>query len=85
MSKLFEPFAMRGHTLSNRIAMAPMTRSRNPDGIANDLTAQYYRQRAGAGLRGNPDLALRRGIPLHPRHLHEPAGRRVAPGDRGGA
>lgn len=50
MSKLFEPFAMRGHTLSNRIAMAPMTRSRNPDGIANDLTAQYYRQRAGAGL-----------------------------------
>jgi 2,4-dienoyl-CoA reductase-like NADH-dependent reductase (Old Yellow Enzyme family) len=50
MSKLFEPFTMRGRKLANRIAMAPMTRSRNPDGIANDLTAQYYRQRATAGL-----------------------------------
>lgn len=50
MSKLFEPYTMRGRKLANRIAMAPMTRSRNPDGIANDLTAQYYRQRATAGL-----------------------------------
>ncbi len=50
MSKLFEPVALGGRTLANRIAMAPMTRSRNPDGIANDLNALYYRQRAGAGL-----------------------------------
>ena len=50
MSKLFRPFAMRGRTLANRVAMAPMTRSRSPEGIANDLTAQYYRQRATAGL-----------------------------------
>ncbi|RYZ89540.1 MAG: alkene reductase [Proteobacteria bacterium] len=36
--------------LANRIAMAPMTRARNPDCIANELTALYYCQRATAGL-----------------------------------
>ncbi|CAN5370650.1 hypothetical protein BH11BAC5_BH11BAC5_14620 [soil metagenome] len=38
-------------TLTNSIAMAPMTRARSDgDGIANDLTALYYTQRASAGL-----------------------------------
>lgn len=39
-------------TLKNRIVMAPMTRSRadNPDNAATELTAQYYAQRASAGL-----------------------------------
>jgi 2,4-dienoyl-CoA reductase-like NADH-dependent reductase (Old Yellow Enzyme family) len=50
MSKLFEPVALGGLTLANRIAMAPMTRARNPNGIPNELNALYYRQRASAGL-----------------------------------
>ncbi len=47
---LFQPFDLAGTPLRNRIAMAPMTRARNPDYVANELTAQYYRQRASAGL-----------------------------------
>ncbi|WP_133935546.1 alkene reductase [Stenotrophomonas sp. CC22-02] len=47
---LFHPFDLAGTALRNRIAMAPMTRARNPGSVANDLTAQYYRQRASAGL-----------------------------------
>lgn len=47
---LFRPFDLAGLPLHNRIAMAPMTRARNPGAIANALTAQYYRQRASAGL-----------------------------------
>jgi 2,4-dienoyl-CoA reductase-like NADH-dependent reductase (Old Yellow Enzyme family) len=57
---LFEPFALGRHMLRNRIAMAPMTRSRNPDGVANDLTALYYRQRAQAGL------IVTEGMPISP-------------------
>ena len=37
-------------TLSNRIVMAPMTRSRAINNIPNDLMATYYSQRATAGL-----------------------------------
>ncbi len=47
---LFRPFDLAGTPLHNRIAMAPMTRARNPGAVANELTAQYYRQRASAGL-----------------------------------
>lgn len=50
MSSLFDPIQVGTLTLRNRIAMAPMTRARNPDGVASDLTALYYSQRAGAGL-----------------------------------
>ena len=35
---------------NNRIVMAPMTRSRAIDNIPNDLMAEYYSQRATAGL-----------------------------------
>jgi N-ethylmaleimide reductase len=36
---------------SNRIVMAPVTRSRyGEDGVPNELHAEYYAQRAGAGL-----------------------------------
>ncbi|PTQ07440.1 alkene reductase [Sphingomonas oleivorans] len=65
MSKLFEPFSLGDRILPNRIAMAPMTRSRNPDGVPNDLTALYYRQRAGAGLivtEGTPISATAEGF-----------------------
>ncbi|TGR16268.1 alkene reductase, partial [Mesorhizobium sp. M8A.F.Ca.ET.197.01.1.1] len=47
---LFRPFDLSGTLLRNRIVMAPMTRARNPGSVANALTAQYYRQRASAGL-----------------------------------
>lgn len=50
LSTLFQPYAMGDRLLANHIAMAPMTRARNRDCVADDLTALYYRQRATAGL-----------------------------------
>ena len=50
MKNLFEPAKVGLLELKNRIAMAPMTRARNADGIANDHNAIYYAQRSGAGL-----------------------------------
>jgi len=38
-------------TLSNRVVMAAMTRLRcGPQGIPNDLVAEYYSQRASVGF-----------------------------------
>ncbi len=51
MTTAFEPYDLAGHKLSNRIAMAPMTRSRAAEGgTATELTAEYYTQRASGGL-----------------------------------
>ncbi|QND99472.1 N-ethylmaleimide reductase (plasmid) [Burkholderia cenocepacia] len=50
MSKLFTSYDMAGAILSNRVVMAPMTRTRTVDNVPNDLTAVYYAQRASAGL-----------------------------------
>ncbi len=48
---LFEPVRIGDITLANRIAMAPLTRSRAQEGnVPGPLTAEYYAQRAGAGL-----------------------------------
>jgi len=48
---LFDPFRMGPLTLPNRIVMAPMTRNRaSADGTPLPLMAEYYRQRASAGL-----------------------------------
>jgi N-ethylmaleimide reductase len=48
---LFESFAARSLQLSNRMVMAPMTRSRATPGHTPDaLMAKYYGQRATAGL-----------------------------------
>ncbi|MCF8366449.1 MAG: alkene reductase [Bacteroidales bacterium] len=49
---LFEKFDLKGTTLSNRVVMAPLTRRRatEPKLAANDLIAEYYLQRASAGL-----------------------------------
>jgi N-ethylmaleimide reductase len=49
---LFKSFKGKNIELSNRIIMAPMTRSRsdNPENKATELTAKYYEQRATAGL-----------------------------------
>ena len=48
---LFEPFTLRSLQVSNRLVMSPMTRSRAVDAnTPNALMAQYYGQRATAGL-----------------------------------
>jgi 2,4-dienoyl-CoA reductase-like NADH-dependent reductase (Old Yellow Enzyme family) len=51
MPSLFDPLQLGDLTLPNRILMAPLTRSRaGASRVPNELMAQYYRQRAGAGL-----------------------------------
>lgn len=50
MSNLFTPYDLSGVPLANRVVMAPMTRTRTPENIPNELTALYYAQRASAGL-----------------------------------
>ncbi len=48
---LFTPYRMGALTLPNRIVMPPMTRSRAAAGnVPTPLMAQYYAQRASAGL-----------------------------------
>lgn len=47
---LFLPYDLGSLNLSNRIAMAPMTRSRAINNLPNDIMAKYYGQRASAGL-----------------------------------
>lgn len=48
---LFSPYMLGDLTLTNRMVMAPMTRSRAIAGnVPNPMAADYYRQRAGAGL-----------------------------------
>src|SRR5579859_166357 len=49
---LFQPYALGSLELPNRIVMPPMTRSRasQPGDIPNALMAEYYAQRASAGL-----------------------------------
>ncbi|TDB87714.1 alkene reductase [Actinomadura sp. KC216] len=51
-SPLLLPYEGPHLTLRNRIAMAPMTRNRADDatGVPHPLTAEYYAQRATAGL-----------------------------------
>lgn len=46
----FAPYQVAGIELKNRIAMAPMTRTRATDGVPDELTRLYYSQRATAGL-----------------------------------
>lgn len=48
--KLLEPYNLGGLQLPNRVVMAPLTRSRAKDDIADEMTAAYYAQRATAGL-----------------------------------
>ncbi|GAB4257130.1 MAG: alkene reductase [Methylomicrobium sp.] len=49
---LFTPTALGRYMLRNRIVMAPLTRCRakQPGDIPWEMNADYYRQRAGAGL-----------------------------------
>ncbi len=41
---------MGAFDLRNRMAMAPLTRNRSPGSVPGDLSVEYYRQRATAGL-----------------------------------
>src|SRR5665213_456386 len=50
-SDLFQPVRLGPYELANRIVMAPLTRSRAGEGgIPGPLMAEYYAQRASAGL-----------------------------------
>lgn len=48
--KLFTPAKTGSVELKNRIVMAPMTRCRAIGNVPNELMAEYYKQRSGAGL-----------------------------------
>ncbi|CAD6560149.1 alkene reductase [Paraburkholderia sabiae] len=51
MSSLFDQFRVGDVTLPNRIVMAPLTRARAGEGdVPTELMAEYYEQRASAGL-----------------------------------
>ncbi len=51
MTSLFEPTQIAGLRLKNRIVLAPLTRSRcDVMGVPKPFVADYYAQRAGAGL-----------------------------------
>ena len=51
MPTLFDPITIGAWTLPNRIFMAPLTRARaGAERIPNALMAEYYSQRASAGL-----------------------------------
>src|SRR5260221_10064518 len=51
MPTLFDPFNLRGLTLKNRVAMAPLTRCRaDAEGVPQPISQIYYAQRASASL-----------------------------------
>jgi len=76
MSLAFDPYELGGVRLANRIVMSPMTRSRahGPGAVPGDLAAEYYAQRAGAGLivtEGTQPSPVGQGYPDTP-GLHSP-------------
>ena len=49
--KLLTPVELRDQTLPNRVVLAPMTRARaGTNRVPTEVMAEYYTQRAGAGL-----------------------------------
>ncbi|MFJ2746372.1 alkene reductase [Streptomyces sp. NPDC087440] len=66
----FTPHDLAGTTLANRIALAPMTRSRaGAGGVPTELVAEYYAQRASAGLivtEGVQPSVVGQGYPFTP-------------------
>ena len=55
---LFTGYSLGNMKLKNRLVMAPMTRSRAINNIPNDLMAEYYKQRSGAGLIITEELSV---------------------------
>lgn len=50
MSQAFEPITVGSWTLPQRFVMAPLTRNRAKGTVPGELNAEYYGQRASAGL-----------------------------------
>ena len=67
---LFAPYRLGDLELRNRFVMAPMTRNRaGAGGAPTELNAEYYAQRAGAGLivtEGTQPAAVGQGYPGTP-------------------
>ncbi|MRK00148.1 alkene reductase [Aeromicrobium sp. S22] len=67
---IFTPWKLGRIELANRVVMAPMTRNRaDVDGVLPASAAEYYRQRAGAGLivtEGTHPSAAAQGYPHTP-------------------
>ncbi len=76
MTDLFAPFILGKLELNNRLVMAPLTRNRAGAGEApTELAAEYYAQRASAGLiitEGTQPSAVGQGYP-HTPGLHTDA------------
>lgn len=69
MTSAFDPITVAGTQLANRLVMAPMTRSRAYGGLVSELTAEYYAQRATAGLivtEGTQPSVVGQGYPATP-------------------
>ncbi|MEI6049746.1 MAG: alkene reductase [Bacteroidota bacterium] len=49
-NRIFTSYKLGKIDLKNRVVMAPMTRSRAIGNVPNELMAEYYSQRSGAGL-----------------------------------
>ena len=63
MDAFFEPITVNKLTIPNRFAMAPMTRSKSPDGIPGDNVRDYYQRRAA----GEVGLIITEGVEVsHP-------------------
>ncbi len=69
---LYEPTRFGALNLSNRVVMAPLTRTRaTEDGVPTDIMVEYYRQRAGQGLivtEGTWPVAEGKSYPGQPGH-----------------
>ncbi len=67
---LFAPLQLGPYTLPNRLVMAPLTRCRaQRDGVPTPIMAEYYAQRASAGLilsEATPVTPMGVGYPLVP-------------------
>ncbi len=68
---LFQPFEFKGLKLPNRVVMAPMTRSKSPDGVATEEVAAYYARRAAAevGLIISEGTGVSRPASLNDPHI----------------
>ena len=58
MEVFFKPITVNKLTIPNRFAMAPMTRSRSPDGVPGDNVRDYYQLRAA----GEVGLIITEGV-----------------------
>ena len=92
MPTLLDPIRIGAWNLRNRVIMAPLTRCRCSEGrVPNALMAEYYRQRASAGMIISEATSISadgRGLSRYAGHLVRCAGRgleaRHQRGARGG-